>query len=209
MPRQRLRGSPDNADDCHDRQVCRSSPRQSGLQAKDNLRADIAAVGPPYPVASKEALASLADSQPDSRSLSIAPALVVLPLSVTTSPSVAQQCEQFLLCLLASCVEWHLRQACAPLLFQEEELEAWQAGRDPVAAAETSKQLQAKKRRGRTEEGLDLHNFTKLPRALAKRFRHPCRLRGGADVPTVQRLPESSAAQKRARELVRKSICSQ
>ena len=42
------------------------------------------------------------------------------------------------LCLLAYYVHWHLRQALAPLLFDDEDLEAERARRDPVLAAQPS-----------------------------------------------------------------------
>ena len=107
------------------------------------------------------------------------------------------------LCLLAYYVEWHLRQALAPLLFQEEELEAWQARRDPVAPAKPTKAAQAKKNRRTTPDGLELHSFSTLMQALGTRCRHQCRLRGDEDGPTVERLTEPTPLQKRALELVR------
>ncbi len=42
------------------------------------------------------------------------------------------------LCLLAYYVEWHMRAALAPLLFEEEDLAQVRQQRDPVAAAEPS-----------------------------------------------------------------------
>ena len=107
------------------------------------------------------------------------------------------------LCLLAYYVEWHLRQALAPLLFQEEELQAWQARRDPVAPAKPTRQVQAKKNRRTTPDGLQLHSFSTLMHALATRCRHQCRLRDDADGPTVERLTEPTPLQQRALELVR------
>ena len=46
------------------------------------------------------------------------------------------------LCLLAYYVHWHLRQALAPLLFDDEELEAERARRDPVLAAQPFSQTE-------------------------------------------------------------------
>ena len=100
-------------------------------------------------------------------------------------------------------MEWHLRQALAPLLFQEEGLEAWQARRDPVAPAKPTQKAQAKKNRRTTPDGLELHSFSTLMQALATRCRHQCRLRGDEDGPTVERLTEPTPLQKRALELVR------
>ena len=64
-----------------------------------------------------------------------------------------------LLCVLAYYVEWHLRQALAELLFEDEGLAEWQAERDAVAAAQTRPAVQAKKNRRRTAEGLELQSF--------------------------------------------------
>ena len=61
----------------------------------------------------------------------------------------------FFRCLLAYHLEWHLWQALAPLLFQEEGLEAGQARRDPVAPAKPTPEVQAKKNRRRTSGGLE------------------------------------------------------
>ncbi len=107
------------------------------------------------------------------------------------------------LCLLAYYVEWHLRQALAPLLFQEEGLEAWQARRDPVAPAKPTPAAQAKTNRRVTAAGLELHSFSTLMQALATRCHHQCRLRDDPEGPTVERLTEPTPLQKRALELVR------
>ena len=107
-----------------------------------------------------------------------------------------------LLCLLAYYVEWHLRRALAPLLFEDEDLAGWQARRDPVAAAKPHESVQAKKNARTTSDGLELHSFSTLLQALATRCRHQCRLHGDADGPTLERLTEPSALQQRALELV-------
>ena len=107
-----------------------------------------------------------------------------------------------LLCLLAYYVEWHLRRALAPLLFEDEDLAGWQARRDPVAAAKPRASVQAKKNARTTSDGLELHSFSTLLQALATRCRHQCRLHGDADGPTLERLTEPSALQQRALELV-------
>ena len=108
-----------------------------------------------------------------------------------------------LLCLLAYYVEWHLRQALAELLFEDEDLAGWQARRDPVAPAQPRKAVQAKKNRRKTAQGLELHSFSTLLQVLGTRCRHQCRLQGDANGPTVERLTEPSTLQKRALELVR------
>ena len=107
------------------------------------------------------------------------------------------------LCLLAYYVEWHLRQALVPLLFQEEGLEAWQARRDPVAPAKQTPQTQAQKNRRITSDGLELHSLLTLMQALATRCRHQGRLRCEVNGPLVERLTEPTALHVRALELVR------
>ena len=66
------------------------------------------------------------------------------------------------LCLLAYYVQWHLRQALAPLLFDDEELEAERARRDPVLAAQPSDSANRKKGKGCTEDGLPLQSLETL-----------------------------------------------
>ena len=100
------------------------------------------------------------------------------------------------LCLLAYYVQWHLRQALAPLLFDDEDLEAERARRDPVLAAQPSASAKRKKGRGRTEEGLPLHS-------LETRARHRCHLPSEPEGPRVQRLTEPTPLQRPAFELVR------
>ena len=107
------------------------------------------------------------------------------------------------LCLLAYYVQWHLRQALAPLLFDDEELEAERARRDPVVAAQPSASAKRKKGRGRTEEGLPLHSLETLMAHLGTRARHQCHLPSEPDGPRVQRLTEPTPLQQPAFELVR------
>ena len=49
------------------------------------------------------------------------------------------------LCMLAYYVEWHMRQALAPLLFDDEQLRRDRATRDPVAPAQASASAQRKR----------------------------------------------------------------
>ena len=107
------------------------------------------------------------------------------------------------LCLLAYYVHWHLRQALAPLLFDDEELEAERARRDPVLAAQPSASAKRKKRKRRTEDGLPLQSLETLMAHLGTRARHQCRLPSEPDAPCVQRLTEPTPLQQRAFELIR------
>ena len=81
------------------------------------------------------------------------------------------------LCTLAYYVEWHMREAWAPLLFQDEELSQQRKQRDPVAPARPSPSARRKKATRRSSEGLPLHSFKTLVAELAKRCRNTCRVK--------------------------------
>ena len=107
------------------------------------------------------------------------------------------------LCVLAYYVEWHLRKALAPLLFQDENLDAAVAGRDPVAAATPSAAARCKRARGTTPDGLPLHSFSTLLAHLATRCRNRCRAAAVPDAPAFDCDTEPTPLQSRALELVR------
>ena len=107
------------------------------------------------------------------------------------------------LCVLAYYVEWHLRKALAPLLFQDENLDDAVAARDPVAAASPGEAVRRKKARGATADGLPLHSFSTLLAHLATRCRNRCRAKGVPDAPAFDCDTEPSPVQTRALELVR------
>ena len=81
------------------------------------------------------------------------------------------------LCMLAYYVEWHMREAWAPLLFQDEELNQQRQQRDAVAPAQPSSSARRKKSSRRSSEGLPLHSFKTLLAELAKRCRNTCRVK--------------------------------
>lgn len=67
------------------------------------------------------------------------------------------------LCLLAYHLEWHLRQAWKPLLFDDPEPETGRARRtSPVAKAEPSPAARIKRATRRTDQGLPVMGFTQL-----------------------------------------------
>jgi len=107
------------------------------------------------------------------------------------------------ICLLAYYVEWHMRQALAPLLFDDEELAVERNTRDPVAPAEPSDSAQRKKSDRRTGEGLPLHSFSTLMAELATRCRHRCRLKLDSQSPIIYQDTEPTTLQARALELIR------
>ena len=67
------------------------------------------------------------------------------------------------LCMLAYYLEWHMRQALAPVLFQDHDREAAERERpSPVQPAQRSPAAKAKIAARRTPEGLPLHDFPTL-----------------------------------------------
>jgi transposase len=68
-----------------------------------------------------------------------------------------------LLCMLAYHVEWHLRRALGPILYEDDEKEALLAERaSPVAKAPRSDKARAKQAAHRTADGLPVHSFQSL-----------------------------------------------
>lgn len=72
------------------------------------------------------------------------------------------------LCMLAYYVEWHLREAWAPILFHDHDREAALQDRiSPVAAADISDAAKRKRRRRRSDDDLPLTSFAGLVSHLA------------------------------------------
>lgn len=107
-----------------------------------------------------------------------------------------------LLCMLAYYVEWHMRQALAPLLFEDEQLAHDRKRRDPVAPAELSRSAKRKKAAHVTAEGFEVHSFETLLAALGTRCRNLCSLPTDASGATFQQLTQPTALQARAFELL-------
>jgi len=108
------------------------------------------------------------------------------------------------LCLLAYYVEWHLRRAWAPLLFEDEERHEARGRRDPVLAAQPSASAQAKKHSHQTADGLPVQSFQSLMAELASRARVTYELKSAdAAAATFTQLPPPTPLQARAYELIR------
>jgi len=105
------------------------------------------------------------------------------------------------LCMLAYYVEWHLREALAPLLFHDEELKTDRARRDPVAPATPSQTARTKKATRTSEDGLPLHSFQTLLAELATRCRNTARLNSDGSR-SFQIVTEPTPLQARAFELL-------
>jgi hypothetical protein len=68
-----------------------------------------------------------------------------------------------LLCMLAYHVEWHMRRALQPILYEDEDKEALlAAGASPVAKAPRSAKARAKEAHHRTPDGWPVHSFQSL-----------------------------------------------
>jgi hypothetical protein len=106
------------------------------------------------------------------------------------------------LCLLAYYVEWHMRRAMAPLLFDDAELPDSRRTRDAVAPARPSSSAQKKKTTRLTPDGLPIHSFNTLLAALGTRCQNRCRLTADPSVPPFYLLTEPTALQQRAFDLL-------
>jgi len=111
-----------------------------------------------------------------------------------------------LLCMLAYYVEWHMREALAPLLFEDERLAEARATRDPVAPARPSPEVQRKKAERLTPDGLPLHSFGTLLKHLANVARNRCRIKSDPQGPTWSQLTEPDPLQARAFELLKVKV---
>jgi transposase len=106
------------------------------------------------------------------------------------------------LCLLAYYVEWHLRAAWAPLLFQDEELPQARRQRDAVAPAQPSASVKAKKVDRQTPQGLPVQSFDTLLAHLASRTRNLCRLSSQPSGAELSQVTEPTPLQAQAIELL-------
>src|SRR5271165_4995321 len=103
-----------------------------------------------------------------------------------------------LLCLLAFYVEWHMRQAWEPLLFEDEELDWDRDRRDPVAPAQASASARQKKKTHMTPDGLPVQSFRTLMAHLATRARNTCVVTGNPKKPPFSKVPDAAARKEGA-----------
>jgi len=105
-----------------------------------------------------------------------------------------------LLCMLAYHLEWHMRQALAPMLFDDHDRTAGEALRaSPVAKAQPSPAAKRKATTKRTDDGLPVHSFRTLLADLATLTRNTVRLGRAATFPV---LATPTEIQRRALELL-------
>lgn len=106
------------------------------------------------------------------------------------------------LCLLAYYVEWHMRRALAPLLFDDEELPERRKTRHAVRPTKASPSALKKKATGLTPEGLPVQSFSTLLAELATRCRHRVRIGTDPAQPSFSRVTDLTSLQARAFELL-------
>lgn len=106
------------------------------------------------------------------------------------------------LCMLTYYVEWHMRKALRPLLFEDEQLTELRKTRDPVAKAEPSATAKRKKTRLVTDDGLPVHSFQTLLWALGTRCKNRCRVLHMDIASTVVQITPPNPLQRRAFQLL-------
>lgn len=106
------------------------------------------------------------------------------------------------LCMLAYYVEWHMRKALAPLLFDDEELPLSRKTRHPVKPAEASVSAKKKKTMKLTSDGLPVQSFPTLLAALGTRCRNICRMVLDQKAPAFTLLTDPTPLQARASALL-------
>lgn len=105
-----------------------------------------------------------------------------------------------LLCMLAYYLEWHMRSALAPMLFDDHDRPAGEALRSsPVAKAQLSPAAKRKATAKHTDDGLPVHSFRSLLADLATLTRNTVRFGRAASFPLLAKPTE---IQRRALDLL-------
>lgn len=107
------------------------------------------------------------------------------------------------ICILAYYVEWHMRKALAPLLFDDEELDMNRKTRDPVAPAKPSKSAKIKKKSRKTKDGFPLHSFDTLLMELACCCKNLCKINADPDAKAFYQNTKLTPLQEKAFQLLR------
>ena len=104
------------------------------------------------------------------------------------------------LCMLAYHLEWRMRQALAPILFDDHDRAGAEAQRNsPVAKARVSEAAKRKAHAKRTDDGLPVHSFRSLLADLATLTRNRVRF-GNGQIATILATP--TPTQNRALQLL-------
>jgi transposase len=104
------------------------------------------------------------------------------------------------LCMLSYYVEWHMRRALAPMLFDDDDPQAAEAARKSIVSpAERSPRARSKDLLKRTEDGMPVHSFRTLLKDLATLTRNQVRV----GEQTLQMLSAPTPVQERALQLLK------
>jgi transposase len=125
--------------------------------------------------------------------------LLVRPIRHRVDPRVRAH---VLLCMLAYYVEWHMRKALKPLLYEDEELDEHRRTRDPVKPAQASESAQAKKKTHKTAEGFTAQDFRSLLAHLGTRSRVTYQIGPEGNAATFQQLSQPDELQAEALRLL-------
>jgi transposase len=106
------------------------------------------------------------------------------------------------ICMLGYYVQWHMRKALSPLLFDDEELETDRNSRDPVAKAQPSASAKQKKKTKKNTEGFDVHSFETLLAAMATQTKNTCRAKNANGNHRVDLVAEATPMQAKAFDLL-------
>jgi Transposase DDE domain len=110
------------------------------------------------------------------------------------------------LCMLAYYVEWHMRRALAPMLFDDDDQAAGEAERRSVVApAPRSPRAKAKALTKRTHEGEPVHSFHSLVRHLRTIVKDHMRLKSDAAI-EFDKITTPTPLQQRALDLLGVSL---
>jgi transposase len=126
--------------------------------------------------------------------------LLVRPIHHRTADRVRAH---ILLCLLAYYLEWHLRQAWEPLLFEDEELVVDRCTRDPVAPARASESARGKKKTHTTPDGLPVQSYRTLIAHLGTRCRNTCVVSADPNQIPFHQVTEADVLQAEALRLIK------
>lgn len=104
--------------------------------------------------------------------------------------------------MLAYHVEWHMRQALKPILFDDHDKPAAEAARRSIVSKATRSEAALRKAATRrTDDGLPVHSFQSLLTDLATLTRNTMAMTGSPDA-TFQLYPEMTPVQQRAFQLL-------
>ena len=105
--------------------------------------------------------------------------------------------------MLSYYVERHMRQALAPILFDDDDKEAAKAARESIVAkAQRSPKALRKALQKKTEDGSPVHSFQSLLKDLATLTRNTIRFGKGTQAPTFEKLTSPTPTQQKALELL-------